>query len=213
MKTGKIGVSDIVQAFERMAVGTRVVDSVVFMEMLAEAIERHDTSKDKVPGQHYVEMPAAALGTVSAGVGRHTHQPEDYVVRAWRGEAGLYLRRSFAAACTNLAVVVYTRDAYRADPQVTTERFLTAFPDELTTHTIVAVLASAGPRPPVSPHRFVMNLAGGNREYDLVTLAQQQTQQHHQGDLAGCLVDQIGRLRRLAGEVMEYTREWCVVAD
>lgn len=74
-----------------------------------------------------------------------------------------YLKRKFAARVEHGSAVVYTIDAYLNDPDVTDEER-----DELArceyTHILVAVLASAGPKPPLGPYRFVHNLAGGNRE-------------------------------------------------
>jgi len=84
---------------------------------------------------------------------------------------------------------VYTRDAYVADPDITPED-IQALGDS--THVIIAVLASSGPSAPLTPHRFVHNLAGGNNEALLWT------------------ADEI---RAKAKEILSYANEYSVVAD
>ena len=217
----KIGTSDIVEAFDR--VGTRVLDKVKFMALLEQAVAAHDASKDQQPGQHFVRLPASALEFVSAGIGKHTGKPEDYVVRMWRGEVDLFLKREFAEPATGVACVVYTRDAYLKDPEVDKFRFAQAFPTEDTTHCIVAVLAFAGPKPPVGPARFVSNFAGANNEYDMLHRAAEMADKNissgagnvmNRAALYGVYLEaEALRLKKLAGESIEYSRTWCVVAD
>ena len=60
------------------------------------------------------------------------------------------------------------------------------------THVVVAVLGFAGPNPPLSPYRFVSNLAGGNNE---------------------ALTYTADDMRRMAKDIKAYDDEWCVVAD
>jgi hypothetical protein len=99
---------------------------------------------------------------VSAGVGPRSKNPQDYVLREHRGVVSAYLKREFAALVTGVALVVYTREAYVRDPDVTREE---AERLHDATHIIVAVLAYAGPEAsPLPPYRLVWNLAGGNRE-------------------------------------------------
>ena len=185
----KMTVPHVLSAFAPETIGTKVIDPDRFLAILGGAIRGHDLSRDRVPGQHFIVLSEEAVNTVSCGVGRRTANPDDYVVRAHRGRVDAYLRRDLAAPAESLAVVVYTHDAYNADPQVAAEGRQVG--DDVT-HVIVAVRASAGPRPPLSPYRFVSNLAGGNREATLWS------------------ADEI---RAMAQEIVEYDQGWCVVAD
>ena len=187
----KIEKSNIVTAFDKKTIGSKVVNPSKFEGFLAEAIRQNDPSKDRVPGQHFISMPAESFGTVSAGVGVRTVNPGDYILREYRGQVDVYLRREFAAPVESLAVVVYTVEAYLADPDVS--------PDEAdrisgsgASHVLVAVLASAGPRAPLSPKRFVHNLVGGNRE---------------------AMAWSADEIRAKAVESKTYHDQWCVVAD
>lgn len=92
-------------------------------------------------------------------------------------------------------VVVYTREAYLADPDLqqpeeAEERARIEASDA--THVIVAVLAFAGPKSPLPPNTFLHNLAGGNHE---------------------ALSWTADEIRSTAQQVKAYWNEWCVVAD
>lgn len=94
-----------------------------------------------------------------------------------------------------LALVVYTREAYLADPDLQKpeeagERARIMVSDG--THVIVAVLAHAGPKSPLPPNTLVHNLAGGNHE-----AAKWSTEE----------------IRGIAKESEAYWNEWCAVAD
>lgn len=85
----------------------------------------------------------------------------DYVPCIHRGEVSLFLRRNRAGDPKFCGLIVYTREAYFADPEVDDkerERIGSA------THVLVAVIATSGPEAPLTPGRLVANLAGGNRE-------------------------------------------------
>lgn len=183
-------VSNICSAFETQTIGTKVTDPGAFLRVLSGALATYDPSKDRTPGQHFVALPDEALKYVSAGVGPRPVNEHCYVVRLHRGHCSMFLRREYAATPTGVACVVYTVDAYKADPEVD-QAEIASFPDG-TTHVIVAVLAFAGPKAPLSPHRFVSNLAGGNRDaltYDADTI------------------------RAMAREIIAYSNDWSVVAD
>lgn len=174
-------------------VGSKVVQPVNFCNALAGAAKKHDPSKDRTEGQHFVQLPESAWSTVSAGVGHKSNNPDDYIVRMYRGQPTMFLRRKFAAPVEGLACVVYTRQAYLNDPDVLNE------PQEIAriqasdcTRVIVAVLAFAGPKAPLTPYRLVHNLAGGNNEVDAWT----------KDDIVA-----------KAKESLEYWNEWVVVAD
>jgi hypothetical protein len=190
MTMTKFAVSNVCSAFTPSPVGTKVTDAGAFTAALALAVEAHDTAGDRTPGQHFVTLPGDALATVSAGVARRADVPEDgYVVRVHRGRAECFAARRWRAPTAGLAAVVYTRAAYAADPQVTAAE-AASIPGDAT-HVIVAVLAFAGPRAPLSPHRFVANLAGGNK------------------DAATYTADE---MRAMAREIIAYDDEWIVVA-
>lgn len=153
--------SDILTALALKTIGSKVIDQSAFMSLLVRATQDHDVSKDRVPGQHFITLPPAANMYVSGGVGLNTDRPEDYVLAEHRGRVNAYLKRQFALPVESVSCVVYTRDAYCADPDVT-EQERQRIGD--CTHVLVAVLASAGPPPALSPYRLVHNLAGGNKE-------------------------------------------------
>jgi hypothetical protein len=89
-----------------------------------------------------------------------------------------------------VAVVIYTIEAYANDPDVDKEEMKNL---NGCTHVLVAVLASAGDsNSTLTPHRFISNLAGGNKEALLWT-----------GD----------EIREQAREIAGYSNEWGVVAD
>jgi hypothetical protein len=186
-------------------IGTKVTDKDKFMDAVARGVEAHDFTQDRIPGQAYIQVPAVPF--VSAGVGKKTPRPQDYVLREHRGQVHAYLKREFAARVDGCAVVVYTKDAYLRDPDVTREEIQRienigysnplGFPDPprwvcTVTHVLVAVLASAGPRSQLSPYRFTANLAGGNKE---------------------ALVWTADEIRAKAREIMTYENEWSTVAD
>lgn len=172
-------------------VGTRVTNFRALDELITGALETHDASKDRAPGQHYIVLPAVACQYVSCGVGRRTASPEDYHVVVHRGRAEALLKREKAAPATSVAVVVYTLDAYLSDPDVTAKDRAEML-DLRPTHVVVAILAAAGPPSELSPVRFVHNLAGGNNEARTWNL---------------------GEVVCLAQRVRDYDNEWCVVAD
>lgn len=183
--------SNICKALDAAPVGSRVIDAAGFSDALIAAIDAHDFAAERVPGQAFLPLPDA-VGSVSAGEGQRTTDPADYVAVEHRAKVELYLRRECAAECTFCAAVVYTAAAYLADPDVQNE------PDEAARvkatgapYVLVAVIASAAPKGPLTPDRFVANLAGGNKEAQLWS------------------ADEI---RAKAKEVEAHWSEWCVVA-
>lgn len=187
-------VSNVCTAFADQTIGTRVLDREAFFAILDVALEQHDSAKDRVPGQHYIVLPPEAATCVSAGVGIRVCNPADYVLRLHRGRVSAYLKRDeHAAQADSVAVVVYTREAYLADPDVAADPAeARRIRDHLATHVVVAVLASIGPPSPLTPYRFVANLAGGNNE---------------------ALTWTADQIRAKAAEVVAYADTWDVVAD
>lgn len=184
--------ANILTALSASTIGTKVTDTETFEQVAIAAIESFDFAGQRVPGQGFIPCNDL-LPYVSAGVGKRTQEPSDYVARCHRGQVELYLRRECAADATGVALIVYTREAYLADPDVQkdeSEQARVSASDA--THVLVAVLAFAGPKAPLSPTRFVHNLAGGNNE------AAQWS-----GD----------EIRAKATDVKAYWNEWAVVAD
>jgi len=182
-------ISDICTAFSERSIGTRVTRKSDFLKYLSEAVDNYDTDTDRIPGQHLVHLPVAANECVIAGIGRRTDRPQDYVLRTHRDRVNAYLSRELAEPASGVACVVYTLDAYLADPDVDESEDVG---DKNTTHVVVAVLAFAGPGSPLTPWRFVHNLAGGNRE---------------------ALAWNADEIRTKAEEIRKYWEEWCSVAD
>lgn len=187
----KIAISNVCSAFESVTIGTKVLDNKALMDAVATAIGKHDTSQDRAPGQHFIQLPPVCASMVSAGVGRRTVDARDYVLRVHRGRIHAYLQREKALPCSGVAVVVYTRKAYLADPEVSgTERQKMLGDD--TTHVIVAILGDSGVPSQLDPYRFTSNLAGGNNE---------------------ALTWSADEIRAKARHIKEYDDAYCVVAD
>jgi hypothetical protein len=191
--------SNICTAIDRTGViGSKVTHPIMFLGPLYKAVEKHDFSADRIPGQGFIQLPEA-VSFVSAGVGHPTKNPEDYVLREYRGKVSAFLKREFAATTEGCAVVVYTTEAYLADPDITPEEAARiknwlALPSfyKPVSHVLVAVLAFAGPPSQLSPHRFTANLAGGNHEAQVWT------------------ADEI---RAKAKAIMAVENDWTTVAD
>lgn len=181
--------SNIVTALDAKTIGSKVTHPKEFFECLVRAIESYDFTKAQYPGQGYLLMNDA-VPFVSAGVGLHSSNPDDYVIRKHRDRVGTFLKRSLAAQVTTCACVVYTLEAYLADPDITAEEASKISLDA--THVLVAVLASAGAPSPLSPYRLVWNLAGGNNE---------------------ALTWSAEMIRQKAKEAIDYDSDWCTVAD
>jgi hypothetical protein len=187
-------ISNILSTFEtNNVIGSRVTDQERFFAGLTKAVAEHDKGQDRTEGQHFVHLPEELWDTVSAGVGQKTANPTDYVIRTHRGQPAMYLHRDLAAKVEGLACIVYTREAYLADPDVRQDtEELKRIENSDCSHVIVAVLAFAGPKAPLTPYRLVHNLAGGNRDCESWTMDD---------------------VRQKAQESKEYWDSWAVVAD
>jgi len=189
----KIERANIVMPFGHDTVGTKVLDGTSFLGILEKAVATYDFASQRVPGQGFITLPREATQFVSSGIGRRSDKPEDYVARIHRGRVGLFLRREHAAPVEGVAVVVYTATAYLSDPDVAgdvaeVERIQTSN----ATHIVVAVLAFAGPKPPLGLFTFVRNLTGANKE---------------------ALVWTADEIRAKAQEILAYEEAWAVVSD
>lgn len=162
-----ISLSNIVSAFEKKTVGTKIKTRYQdkFLIALAHEINEHDFSKDTIPGQAVLDMKGCN-DYVYPGVGKSTNDPKDYVLRSYRGNVSQYLKRSKAISppvCT-VRCVIYTTLAYMQDPDINEtpgegDRIIKEDPS----HVLVAILSDVqGYQSVLSPYRFVKNLAGGN---------------------------------------------------
>ena len=184
----KIAISSVCRAFVPTCVGTKVLNSDNFLDTLMGAVAGFTFPES---GQGFIPLPALACEFLSSGdMPREGLKAEDYVVREWRGEMGMFAKRQHVPP-TFCAAVVYTVDAYCADPQVHPDE-IGALRMENATHVLVAVLGSRGPKPTLSSHRFVRNLAGGNLAFADKTQAE---------------------LVEMAKDVVEYEQNWVTVAD
>lgn len=169
----KIMISDICGAFKSKAVGSKVDADHRndFMKVLEKAIKKHDFTTGLVPGQAVIDLPKKVNNWVSPGSARRgSTNPKDFVLRKYRGEVGMYLRRNPLFASKYVRCVVYTRDAYLNDPDCDAkERERVYFFQRgfyLPDYILVAVLGDPDETAStVSYSRFVKNLAGANHEY------------------------------------------------
>lgn len=173
-------------------IGSKVLDWPKFYKGLVQGIVDHDPSKDRVPGQHFIVLPKSFHETVSAGDGPKSDNPDDYVIRKHREGPKMFLKRNKAGKTKFLAAVVYTVDAYLSDPDITKEEADRIKSSPALTHVVVAVIASSGPESPLTPFRFVHNLAGGNKE---------------------ALEWTADEIRAKAQAIRDYWNKWSVVAD
>lgn len=192
MNTPKLVPANIVTALDEKAIGTRVTNVGGFFEAADRAIAAFDFEAQRVPGQGFLMCPDI-VPYLSAGVGKRSADPDHYVCRVHRGRVDAYLRREFAAPCEGAALVVYTKAAYLADPDVQKdEQEKARIESSEATHVLVAVLGFAGPKAPLSPYRLVHNLGGGNKEAAVWTVEE---------------------IQQKAAESISYDSEWAVVAD
>jgi hypothetical protein len=229
----KIHVLSICEAFNCVAIGTKVKNGCgeEALLLIVAGVEAHDASNDRVPGQHFIMLPKNAAELVHCGVAKRTLEPSDYINREHRGEMGQYMRRACAQICTGVAAVVYTKAAALVDEDVKVESHLL---EEITSsdasHILVTLLAFGGPEGTfVSPHRFVANLAGGNKEYDLIAAFDKVLEDRSKGDPLITLVGQDSKSsgfsvineakqimrgqRKFAAKVNDYNKTWCTVSD
>lgn len=151
----KIELANICTALDNSTIGSKVIHRETFWLELEGAIRDF-----KFPENGQALVPMSGTGLVSCGVARRTEVPiVGYHIRQYREGPSLYADRKYAASTEHLACIVYTKAAYLADPDYNPEEVIVG------DYVLVAVLASAGPKPPLTAGRFVHNLAGGNNAY------------------------------------------------
>jgi hypothetical protein len=188
--TTNLGISGVCKAFDDACVGTRVVSTRrdFVKSAIASALSTFDMPAN---GQGFIPLSSDVCEALYSGdCERKGLQSSEYVAREWRGEVMLFAERKEVRP-TFAAAVVYTREAYFADPEVDEaerERLGDA------THVLVALLGSRGPKPTLSSTRFVRNLAGGNASFV--------PGQRSYEDLV-----------EMAKEIVVYESTWITVAD
>ena len=134
----------------------------------------------------------ALADVISCGVGLNTQDPSDYTLKNWRGRIQPFLKREHALPMSSCAVIVYDREAYLSDPQMSDEEREKVLSGNAT-HFLVALLANAEGVPSAyGTYRLVSNLCGGNNAFKDLTLEE---------------------IRDMAQKSLEYENTWCVVAD
>jgi hypothetical protein len=218
----KIAHSGIVTAFSDRPIGTKVSSLKVgklggrlytiqeFNKALLKKLESYSFPEN---GQGVIQFDEyLSNGNVSCGVARRVNsegiplREHAYYVREYRGEMGMFALRSYAAHPEHLFAIVYTLHAYAVDAQVSHEELvrvktelgasllIPAEPDAKL-YVLVALLATVGPKPTISSHRFVRNLAGGNFRYS-----------QEEGYTLEKAIEE-------AKAIEAYEREWITVAD
>ena len=165
-----------------------------FNSTIIDLIGSHDPSGDRAKGQHFIMMSGEQIADceITCGVGLNTQDPSDYTLKNWRGRIQPFLKREHALPTSWCAVIVYDREAYLADPQMTEEEREKVLSGN-GTHFLVALLANAKDVPNAyGTYRFVGNLCGGNNAFKDLTLEE---------------------IRDMAQKSLEYENTWCVVAD
>jgi hypothetical protein len=159
-------------------------------------------------GQGFLQIPDAAKELLLTGaISRPADLPvEALKVRKHRGEfivvgrgqwfvdEGHDLTPTFAAA------IVYTMAAYREDPQVTPAEVEEAGVQGAT-HVLINIIGSQAPTPPVSPRRFIRNLAGGNARYREDARVLDESDPYSATEMVRLLEEE-------AKEILAYDQEW-----
>ena len=194
MTTISIAPSSIWTATNDETVGSKVGDTFAFNCTMIELIGSHDPSGDRSKGQHFIMMSPSQVKDcqITCGVGLNTQDPSDYHLKLYRGRVQPFLKREHALPVSWCAVIVYDREAYLSDPQISDEEKERVLSGN-DTHFLVALLANADGVPNAyGTYRLVSNLCGGNNDFENVT---------------------IDEIKEMAQNSLEYENKWCVVAD
>jgi hypothetical protein len=195
----KIAVCKDLTAFDAQTVGTKITDATEFMRALTEAIaaynfEAEDASRGVSTGQAVLILSDAA-NCVSCGIGCHTHNPADYVIRKYQGKVRLFLKREKAELPLGVAALVFTRDRYLSDLRLPAdEEEFSRISAVSADFVLVNVLGMSGPSQPLSYEDFVKDLS-----------------KKQKGNLLEAST--VDALVRSAEYLAEYHEMFCVVAD
>jgi hypothetical protein len=181
--------------FVRAGVGAAVRRSKGVGDCIIDAVEYEAARSSEPIFKVKLDPDDFLSGDLEADLARNfpkrvaAHRGEDIIV-VDRKEVALVdpgLLRPLTASA-----IVYTQEAFLADPQVTAEDRQAA---DGYTHIIVTFLASRGPvPPPFTSHRLVRNLAGGNNDF-----------------LPGGQYASYEAFVKLAAETVAYEQAWMLV--
>lgn len=201
-----IGVSHIVTAFDANSVGSKVLDNDEFMIQLEALVGVYEWPSNG----HGVISMTSHPSMVSSGVARaDSVEDHEMFVRTWRGRRRMFAPRKYAVPVESLTAIVYTLDAYRADPdgQGDTDeakiikREIEVFERMGTKYVLVAVIAAGGDKPTTAATLTLLaNIAGGNDEYKPT------------GDDTSDLA-LLHRIIADAQAALAYSDKWEIVAD
>lgn len=156
-------------------IGTRVLsfDGVASVVQHLIAGDPSTLKEGRALGQFIADLAGSHLSDIlpylSCGDGKHTKNPDDYVARQhWSGKVMLCLKRSRAEVATQVRLIIDTKDAYLADPDVTKDtpeaaaerqRIIALNPDYVVVWIVAAAASTEMPG-----GTFLRNLAGANNE-------------------------------------------------
>ena len=159
------------KAEDEKCVGSKILNPEEFRKRLVTEIIRHDHKSDSAPGQHVVTLSYETIEAsgIVCGIGLRTNNLNDYIIRSWRGQVGLYLKRECAVPVEMCRVIVYTKEAMIADPDVDEDyknEIMNSPDHKYVSHYLIALLAD-GPEPSArSPLRLTAAIGGHNNEYE-----------------------------------------------
>lgn len=172
-----ITVANICTAFDKKTIGTKVLAHKEAIKCIEDYIDSFDWPEN---GQAVIPAPEL-IPVLRSGNAPISKDPDDYVLKLYRGKVDKFIKGDLAeeVAIKTCLLIVYTKDAYLADPDVAGDDKAGIPRDDLEyarveamdcSHVIVAIIASGSDAPStVSPFRFVANLAGGNKDYEAYT--------------------------------------------
>jgi hypothetical protein len=154
------------------AIGTHILDLPEVLTQIREALSDYTfPTSGPYAGKGMIPLPNA-LEIVQPGVGPRELLTEDtLVLREHRGMEGAYLDRTKVPVGETQKVhaIVYTNSAFDKDPE-TTEEDRAQVAKAGASHVLITCLATGSldgeGRPPLSPKRFLLNVAGANDSYD-----------------------------------------------
>jgi hypothetical protein len=191
-----------------------LVDGVKDAVLAAEIAGEFETS-----GQAVLELPEKFFKEVRCGVGRVpskniARRQDLYKLVDYRGEVDAYLDRNLAdiPSTTSLRVVIYNRQAFLADPELTAED-KEAFDRDECTHALITFLASTVEAPsPLSSKRLVRNMAGGNPAYTVEGMKGEDWDDLEDSEKLERAMSLLKKLTHSAQAATQYESEWCTVA-
>jgi hypothetical protein len=199
VKEVKLDIAESCSAFEKHhVVGAKVLDHSGLFAAIKTAIAEYDRF-DEVDGELFLELPLETRTFVRARVGKATRFPQDYVVRRKDGLMQAYLLPEHAAPVDVLVVIVFTAEAYLANPKL---RDGVVVADDVT-HVITEVLPNSG----LDVHTPMEMLSGIGGDLDEFSWL-------HARDLGRVeREDRCYALTELARESVEYRQEYDPIAE